>query len=64
LDNSADYYTDNTDVIHYMPDAVVPGTTFSLSLTPPDGSILPIERLLPAGVGIKDGEISALVNLY
>jgi archaellin len=33
------------------------GTTFSLTITPPDGSILPIERSMPT-------RVRGLVNLY
>lgn len=64
LDNSEDYYSDADEPTHLMANAVTPGTTFCLSMMPPDGSVLPIERLLPSGVAVKAGETSALVNLY
>jgi flagellin FlaB len=41
----------------FMTEDVVAGVTFSLAVTPPDGSVLPVERTLPS-------RISGLVNLY
>jgi len=41
----------------FMTDDVVAGVTFSLAITPPDGSVLPVERTLPS-------RVSGLVNLY
>jgi flagellin FlaB len=41
----------------FMTEDVVSGVTFSLAVTPPDGSVLPVERTLPS-------RISGLVNLY
>jgi flagellin FlaB len=58
------YYSDADDHIHYIPFKITPGTTFYIAITPPDGSIMPVERLLPAGVQVKAGQTSALVNLY
>jgi archaeal flagellin FlaB len=40
-----------------MTDKLVAGMTFTLSITPPDGAVLPIERTMPS-------RVSGLVNLY
>jgi archaeal flagellin FlaB len=64
LDSSQTYYSDATDTIHYMPNAITPGTNLSLSLAPPDGSVLPIERLIPSGAKVPAAATIALINLY
>jgi flagellin FlaB len=48
---------EKANYVDTMTDDVVSGTTFYLAITPPDGSVLPIERTLPS-------RTSGLVNLY
>ena len=55
------YYADDTS-INYMPNPVTAGTNFSLNITPPDGSILPVDRLIPSGAQAAKGK-TALINL-
>ena len=55
------YYADDTS-INYMPYPVASGTGFTLTITPPDSSIMPIERMIPSGAKAEDGW-TALVNL-
>jgi archaeal flagellin FlaB len=40
-----------------MVNDIIAGSTFTISITPPDGAVLPIERTLPS-------RVSGLVNLY
>ncbi len=52
--------TVNMEMANYdglMTNPVVSGATFTLSVTPPEGSVLPIERTLPS-------RVKGLVNLY
>lgn len=57
-----DYYADDTS-INYMPNPVAAGSSFSLNITPPDGSILPVDRLIPSGAKAA-ADRTALINLY
>ena len=50
-------YLDKAKYPADMTTDIIAGSTFTLSLTPPDGSVLPIERTLPS-------RVSGLVNLY
>jgi archaeal flagellin FlaB len=59
----ADLYDDNTDTIRYMPNDIKAGTSFTLTITPPDSSLLPIERSIPSGAKVAAGAGTLLVNL-
>jgi archaeal flagellin FlaB len=43
---------------------VTSGSTFSLGVIPPEGSVLQVERTVPSGLKVKAGANSTLVNLY
>ncbi len=59
----ATLYDDNTDLVRYMPNAIEAGTRFTLTITPADSSILPIERIIPSGAKVAVGAGSLLINL-
>ncbi|HSW58619.1 MAG TPA: archaellin/type IV pilin N-terminal domain-containing protein [Dehalococcoidales bacterium] len=48
---------DSANYVGLMSESVKAGATFTLAITPPVGSVLPIERTLPS-------RVSGLVNLY